>query len=105
MRKLPQFGPLIVPTLVEIVLANVGGWFAGLFRLALFVALILASTWLFNSGRGTNAPAHQSSSFTKYLTPAPSPSVVPSDPLSAGAKRTTDTAAGPSSVAAPGRIP
>jgi hypothetical protein len=104
MRKLPQIGPLIVPTVLDTLFANLGHWFSGLLRIAVLVLIILVPISLANSRRVDDMSASGPSSSSKYLSLESSPFAVPAGQARAGEKQAVDSAAGPTSGSVPNSV-
>src|SRR6516162_2658815 len=103
MRKLPQIGPLIVPTVLDTLFANVGHWFSRLLRLAVLVLIILVPIWLANSRRVDDVSPRGPSSSSKYLSLESSPFAVPTGQARAG-EQAVDSAAETTSGSVPNSI-
>jgi hypothetical protein len=101
MRKLPQIGPLLVPTLADILLASLVRLFSGGLQLALLVLLILGPILLLSPKRITDVGPREPSSFAKRLSVESPPSVVPTEPADADEKRNLESRAAPTG----GRVP
>ena len=95
MRELPQLGPLLVPTLVDIILASAGHWFAGLLRLGLLVSLILVPVWVWHSKPAADVSSPSPSHFSKYMSLEASPYRVQARPAKPGGTRPMFTKSAP----------
>jgi hypothetical protein len=90
MRKLPEIGPLLVPTLVQVAFANVGTWLSTLVRLAGIVLLILVVAWVFTPKRAADVNPRGPSSSSSYPSLESSPYAVQAGPARPEGPRTMD---------------
>jgi hypothetical protein len=104
MRKLPHIGPLIVPTILDTLFANVGHWLSELPRFALLVSLIVVPIWLVNSKWVNDVNPSGHSNYSRHLSLESSPIAIPASKTKPDENQIAGSAAEPTSGSVPNSV-